>query len=365
MRNRFRPPLPNAVFPAAVGTRLPGASLLILSLLAAAQPAALQAQERPPYSLDQLVELVRSGVFSDDRIIELSGRSCLAFRLDQTAVSRLLTAGAKEGLVDGLKGVCRKLPATVMLDPAEVELDVGGVDTLTARALTSDSIRILGIDLDWSSDDTTVAVVSDSGAVTAIAPGQTQVRAIPSEAPEGVAGVAMVRVMALAATNDSLRADSLGVVETSGKSAGTALALGVVVPGGGELYSGNVVKGLAIMVGSAGALTAGLLISDEDLLSVERHVQDNTCDADQGTCSLTSGNEAEVEETDYLVVGAAVAGALWLYGLIDGIRAASSDRSAGEAFPESQQLSLRLAPADGIRYGTGGEVEVTLFRLIW
>lgn len=367
MRKDFGPPPPNAVLPTADVSRSPRAYLLILWLIAAAHPAALPAQERPPYSLDQVVELVRSGVFSADRIIELTGRSCLAFRVDETAVSRLLAAGANQGLVERLRDVCRRLPVTVMVEPSEIELEVGKQDTLTARALTADSVPILGIGFRWRSDDTTVVVASDSGGVTAVAPGETRVRAIT---PEGPQGLATVRVMAMPPPDDSLSLpDSLRIAEATGKSVGTAVALGLVIPGGGELYSGNVVKGLTILVGSAAAVTAGALISNEDTVSLVRRPDAGTpdpCNADEATCVWDVTNEAEVEETSYLVVGAAAAGALWLYGLIDGIRAASRTRASGqEIAPGDRELSVRLAPADGIRYGKAGEVEFTLIRLIW
>jgi len=86
---------------AAARTR--GATWLGTLLLATAAPAlAAQAQ---PFSIDDITELVRSGV-SDARILELARRDCLLFELDTQSDADLRASGASATLVRGLRTAC-------------------------------------------------------------------------------------------------------------------------------------------------------------------------------------------------------------------------------------------------------------------
>ena len=66
------------------------------------------------------------------------------------------------------------------------------------------------------------------------------------------------------------------------------------------------------------------------------------------------------------MVGIAVAGALWAYGLVDGIRTAKKSEATPRepVVPGGAGLSLELLPSDGIRVSQAGAVDLTLLR-VW
>ena len=331
---------------------------VLLGLLSLGRSAGLMAQERqqrPPFKLDQLVDLVESGVFPDERIVFLANQSCLGFRLDESAQARLREAGASDRLIASLRGVCVRMLTTVVVRPTEVQLEVGASRILRAEALDQDSARIPNVILTWSSEDSTIAEVSSGGVVLGLARGETRVTAAIAKGP---AGSALVRVERAPAGEDSLAFQIEG-----GKSVGTAAALGVAIPGGGEFYAGNKVKGAVVLVGVAAALTAGYLITNDDTLGVTRRAQLPDCDTPD-RCVYAVSSEFQVRETNRLVIGAAVAGAFWLYGLIDGIRSAKHYRLEQPALEEDGPgVSLELLPRDGVVYRADGALDVTLVKV--
>jgi hypothetical protein len=342
------------------------AVILILASLTLG-PSKLEAQERLPYSIDQVIELIESGVFTDSRIMMLVREACIDFLVDEEATRRLGQAGASEGLIAQLRrDVCIRLPRVVtivVVSPAELDVAVGANGILRAQALAADSSQIPNVVFEWSAGDTTVADVSMGGVVIGKAPGVTQVTASTEEGP---VGTALVRVGG-SAVAESEAADSLAETPAGGgKSAGTAAALGVVVPGGGEFYTGNTAKGAVILVGAAGALAAGYFITSEEVLAVSYAPAGTpVCDTSGSPCGIDVEKTETVEETNKIVIGAAVAGALWLYGLIDGIRSAKKSQATPVEEQEFQSpgLSLELAPADGIRYTAYGAVDITFIRI--
>ena len=317
-------------------------------------PSKLHAQEELPYTLDQLVRLVESRAFGDERLVELVSESCIGFRMDSDAVQRLRQAGASEALIRNLDGACVRLTAVVVW-PADLEVVVGANAILRARALLEpDSAQIPNVVFEWSSEDTTVADVS-GGMVVGKALGETRITATTED---GYSGSTLVRVVVAAAVTE---VDSFRV--TTPKNVGTAAVLGIF-PGGGEFYVGNTTKGIVVLGGAAAALTAGFLLSSEDTLSVMRELI-ATENCTQSACAYEVRTTAEVEEKDYVVVGVAVAGAFWLYGLVDGILAAKKSQraAASEQEPGGQGMSLEIAPPDGVRFGRHGEVELTFVRI--
>ncbi len=336
--------------------------LLVCLAVSAILPNRLEAQEREPYSIDQLVELLESGVFSDERIEMLVRRSCIDFRVDDEAARRLSAAGASSSLIASLRSQCVRLPSgfvdAVVVTPAELDVEVGATRILRAQAIAPDSTQVMGVVFEWTSADTAVAEVSSGGTVLAKAPGEVRIAATTQEGPSGTA---LVRVGAATRVEpeEMLEAEVAGA-----KSVGTAAALGVVVPGGGEFYTGNTGKGAAVLAGSAAALAAGYFITSEEILSVSYSATDpGTCDA--GTCTFDVTRSEEAKETNNLVYGAAAAGAIWLYGLIDGIRSARQSRvapPAGEGDGEPD-ISLEIMPADGVRYTSYGELQLTFIRI--
>ncbi|KPK82203.1 MAG: hypothetical protein AMS25_03245 [Gemmatimonas sp. SM23_52] len=326
----------------------------------------VHAQERLPYSIDQLVQMVESRVFSDQRILMLVRESCIGFRMDEEATQRLSEAGASWGLIASLRRVCVKLPrvvTTVMVTPGDLEVPVGASRILRAQALDPDSAQIPNVVFEWSSEDTVVAEVSMGGVVLGKAPGETRIVAGTEEGP---AGAALVRVVEAAAA-EAGPAQLETVAETrAGKSVGTAAALGVLVPGGGEFYAGKTAKGAVVLLGAAASLAAGYLIKSEEVLDVSYEASGvRSCDPGTGSCTYPVNRIEEVEETRRIVIGAAAAGAFWLYGLIDGIRSARAYRSTPSDGEDdmSPAMSLELVPPDGVRLTAWGEVELTFIRV--
>ncbi len=329
---------------------------IVLSLASIALGSTrLEAQERPPLKLEQVVQLLDSGVFPDDRILFLAGQSCLAFQVNEETAGRLGQAGASEDLVSSLRDVCIRL--LIVVTPAEFELHVDSTEILEAEALDQDSARVPGVVFQWSSEDTSFAEVNRGGLVVAKAPGETHITA---RIEGGPSATALVRVVTAAAEAET-PADS--VTGAAGKSGGTAAALGII-PGGGEFYVGNTTKGVVVLAGAAAALAAGFLLTSEDTLSAIR-VPTAPPGCVGARCDYPVRTTAEIEETSYIVVGAAVAGAFWLYGLIDGIRTAnrSGETPAAGQQRNGQGLSLQIAPVDGIRVGRNGDVELTFVRI--
>ncbi len=332
-------------------------------------PARLEAQDRQPYTLEQLKRMVETGVFPDGRIIALVRESCLGFTLDAEARNELRVAGASEGLIANLRQMCvhlRLVVTTIVVTPPELELPAGESLPLRAQGLGADSSRIPNVTFEWSSEDTIVADVSMAGMVSGKTPGLTRIRVSTADGPSTLVPVRVVRA---AAAVGATPVDSIAAERRSGKSAGTAAALGFIVPGGGEFYSGNTAKGVVVLLGAAGALAAGYLIISEDIVAETRTppASGPVCDTTAGSCSYSGVVTAiEKEETRQIVIGAAVAGAFWLYGLVDGIRTARKSSPAGLAAAErvgNARMRLTVLPPDGLAISGDGDLLLTLIRL--
>lgn len=117
------------------GCRIAAVVACALSGLAAGE---LRAQAKP-YSLDDLLTLVRGGV-PPTRLANLVGTNCLAFTIDQQSAARLRQAGAGDEVISRLSGVC-----VVTQGP---RLSVGSTDlaldpALIAQTRLTYSIRAL------------------------------------------------------------------------------------------------------------------------------------------------------------------------------------------------------------------------------
>lgn len=339
---------------------------VLLGLTLLGEPSRADAQEDLPYTLDQLVRLIRSQAFPEARLLELVRESCLGFRpTSRAVVDSLLDAGGSQNLIESLqRGVCVKL-TRVSVVPAEVDLAVGASRILRAEAmLEPDSVLIPNVPFEWMSEDTAVADVT-SGLVLGKAQGEVR---IVARTPNGEEGAARVRVTeSNGGTVLPAAEDSSTQIVVGGKSVETATALGVVIPGGGEFYVGNRVKGAVVLAGAAAALAAGYLITSKDTLALTRDAPLPDCDT-PGRCVYDPvSTTAEIEERRNLIAGAAVAGAFWLYGLIDGIRSAKKTKPATPLDSETEPLALSfvVAPRNGIRLGRDGNVELTFVRVRW
>jgi hypothetical protein len=121
------------------------------------------------------------------------------------------------------------------------------------------------------------------------------------------------------------------------KDPGTSTLLSVVVPGGGQLYSGETQKGLALLGGGLGGLILGTAMTTNSIGA--------SCDYDEFTCS---------DDTNYLpmAVGYLAFFGTWVYGIID------ADDSANRMNAKhglAQVLSGDVAP---LVASTGGETRV-------
>lgn len=106
-------------------------------------------------------------------------------------------AAKVSGVIGEAELVVRQRVAEVRVDPASVSLSaVGASQRLTAEALDANGHGVDGVRVDWSSSDTSVAVVDTAGVVVARGPGEAAI----SASAEGVRGgaKAVVRLAAAA-----------------------------------------------------------------------------------------------------------------------------------------------------------------------
>lgn len=323
-------------------------------------------QERSAYTLDQVAGLVESGLFPDDRILELVRESCLAFTLQDAAVGRLRSAGASEELLAGLSEVCTELPAPVpariRVQPAELSLEVGERHRLAARVLDGTDARIDSVRVDWSSADTTVATVSDDGLVTARGPGRASIRA--RAGPDATAEVALRvadRPVALEAEPREARPTG-ATAGAATRSPAVAGVLGALVPGGGQFYAGEPVRGAVVLLGAVGSVATGYLIESTDTVAVRRSLTEDCTDAE---CQFQVRTVTEIDSSRQLGWGLAAAGVFWALGWIDGVRSAGSSRPTGPLAVERPGPTIALVPPDGVRRRPDRRLDLTLVRVRW
>jgi len=117
------------------------------------------------------------------------------------------------------------------------------------------------------------------------------------------------------------------------KNPSTARAIAFFAPGGGHLYAGETAKGLFLLAASAGAATAGFLTSDV-------YGWDYTCQTSNCMDPNAGPNHTK------LYIGLGVAGAVWLYSLIDAPNAARRANQRGPLGPVS------MSPFTDLRSGS-------------
>ena len=119
-------------------------------------------------------------------------------------------------------------------------------------------------------------------------------------------------------------ASSMAVVSTSAaqpvaKRPMTATALSVVIPGGGQIYSGEVAKGGLILVGTGAALATGVVAAKREPY-------------------FGCPDPCWEFDTTPILVGAGIAGAIWLYGVL------AAPGSARRANERNGLAAIELAP---------------------
>ena len=118
-----------------------------------------------------------------------------------------------------------------------------------------------------------------------------------------------MRPNAIDAIQVSERIGQLQVVPGSQPSAGSALALGMLLPGGGQFYTGRPLGGVAMLALAGGAAAAGLLIEETDIRCLNAVEPGQDCPPDQIIDRDTT--------RPYLTYGLAGAGALVLAGALE------------------------------------------------
>lgn len=174
--------------------------------------------------------------------------------------------------VDGVTGsaavtVTQMPVVAVAVTPVSTSLRVGGTLALAAAARDSAGGAVMGRPVTWSSSAPTVATVSPSGVVTAIAPGSATVTA----AVEGVTGSAAIAVLPIPVASVLVSPPTGGVQvgatltltatprDSAGMTlAGRAVAWSSSAPGIATVSSAGVVTGVAPGTASIGATVEGM-----------------------------------------------------------------------------------------------------------
>lgn len=265
--------------------RLPlGFARSLALALALAGPSSRTASAQDlPYTLDEVLQLGASPVVPEGRVVALLKARCLAFRVDSRVLKRLKESGVRDAVVDAVRSACRILPGEprrLKIEPDSLQLRPGERATLAARGIAADGSPLEHPEVRWSSADPEVALIDSRGRLTAQTPGRTRVTA--------------------RATNDVRASAHVWVQTPPGPGPirpRTALLVGALVPGAGQFYTAQPVKGLAVFGGVAAALSAGLAVRDDG-------------------------------DRPLLWPGILVGAGLWVYGALDGYRAASAQRHA-------------------------------------
>lgn len=308
---------------------------LTLMILTAPSPARAQTQP-PPFTLDDLVEIVRAGAIAEARIVTLVGQRCVAFTADDPNLARLRDAGAREPVLNAVRRACRVLPGEprwVRLAPATLDVTVGRPVRLEPTAVGPDGVELPGALIRWTSSDSSVVHVGPDGRLEARRPGVAYVTALGSN---GIASEPATVVV----TRPPLER----------KSTATAVALGAIVPGGGQFYTGHGLKGALLFVGSVATAVAGFAVTTDDL-SIVGPVPPS--------CTPTCTYDVTFEKKRPAVIPTLIAaGGLWAYGIVDAALQAKATQEARGPRPE-----LRLF-GEG-RVNPDGTVDVPLVQIVF
>ncbi|MBT8336672.1 MAG: tetratricopeptide repeat protein [Gemmatimonadetes bacterium] len=148
----------------------------------------------------------------------------------------------------------------------------------------------------------------------------------------------------------SERIGQLQVVPASSASAGSALALGMLLPGGGQFYTGRPLGGVALLALAGGAAAAGFLIEETDIRCLNAVEPGQACPPAQ----IIGRNTTR----PYLTYGLAGAGALMLAGALEAFfHARGLDEVEVASFGDRSRLLGPSVRARGLR------ADVRFFRV--
>lgn len=152
----------------------------------------------------------------------------------------------------------------------------------------------------------------------------------------------------------SQRIGQLQIRPTSSVSAGTALGLGLVLPGMGQFYSGRALGGLGVLTVAGAAAAAGLLIEKVEVRCVGGAPSGGDCPADRFISKETS--------KPYQVPGLVAAGVITLVGAVEAFIKAR--RTGGEEEGEAPQVELLGASLQGPAVSASGRrIRLHLLRV--
>ncbi len=172
----------------------------------------------------------------------------------------------------------------------------------------------------------------------------------PAAAVEAYRSYLSQRPSAPDANPVSERIGQLQVVPTQSRSSGSALALGILLPGGGQFYTGRPLGGVVILALAGGAAAAGFLIEEVDVRCLNA--------VEPGQSCPPSEIIGETRTLPYRTYGLAGAGALMLAGALEAFFHARG--SAGVELASVGGSTLRFGPT--MSRGAGG-VAVRLLRV--
>ena len=314
-----------------IRTALPWA--LLLTILTTPSHARAQAQ---PFTLDELVEIVRAGAIAEARIVTLVGQRCVGFEADDENLAGLSDAGAREPVLAAVRRACRVLPGEprwVRAAPATVNVTVGGPIRLETTAIGPDGAEIPGALLRWTSSDSSVVHVGPDGALEARRTGVAYVSAVGSN------GIASEPVTVVVTPQPIER-----------KSTTTAIVLGTIVPGGGQFYTGHGLKGVLLFAGSVATAVVGLAVTTDNVSLIGPTPPSCT-----PSCTYTVNYE---KKRPAVIPTLIAASGLWAYGIVDAALQARATQEARGTRPEMRFFS-------GGRVNPDGTIDVPVLQIVF
>jgi tetratricopeptide (TPR) repeat protein len=107
----------------------------------------------------------------------------------------------------------------------------------------------------------------------------------------------------------SQRIGQLQIRPGSAVSPGTALGLGILIPGMGQFYTGRVLRGFGVLAVAGGAIAVGFLIEEVEVKCVGRPPSGGDCPSDRVISESTNN--------PYMIHGLAAAGVVALVGAVE------------------------------------------------
>ena len=287
-------------------------------------PGTARAQAQP-FALDDLERIVQAGVIAEARLLTLIGERCVAFVADAASLDRLRRAGASPAVLDAVRRACRVLPGEprwIRVETPQVETHVGDLVPARVTALAPDSTPIPRAEILWTSSDPNVVDIDRAGRAVARRPGIARLVA------RGTNGIESDPVTVIVTRPPSAR-----------KGLTTAILLGSLVPGGGQFYTGQGLKGAVLFAGAVATTVVGFAVTTDEIL-----LGDPVPPTCVGTCTFPVTFQ---KKRPAVVPTLVAAGGLWLYGVIDAALAARATQEAAGPPPRVEWFARGEMHTDG------------------